>query len=138
MASSAPVRILLAKPGLDGHDRGIKVIAMSLRDAGAEVLYLGLRRTAAEIVSAAAQEDADLIGLSVLSGTHLAAARDLLESLAAAGEEHIPVVVGGTVPPEDVATLLGMGVAAVWPVGSSLDDAVATTLTLARAHRVVT
>jgi methylmalonyl-CoA mutase C-terminal domain/subunit len=130
------VRIVLAKPGLDGHDRGIKVVAMSLRDAGAEVVYLGLRRTAAEIVSAASQEDADLIGLSVLSGTHLAAARDLLDHLAAAGEQHIPVVVGGTVPPEDVATLLGMGVAAVWPVGSSLDDAVETTLALARAHRI--
>ena len=136
MAPSPPARILLAKPGLDGHDRGVKVIAMSLRDAGAEVVYLGLRRTAAEIVTAAVQEDADLIGLSVLSGTHLAAARDLMDQLAAAGAEHIPVVVGGTVPPADVVTLLALGVAAVWPVGSSLDEAVDTTLALARAHRV--
>ena len=104
---------------------------MALRDAGAEVVYIGLRRSAREIVSAAVQEDVDLIGISVLSGVHLAVTRELMEALAAAGAGHLPVVVGGTVPPEDVATLLAMGVAAVWQVGSPLDQTVAGTLAVA-------
>jgi methylmalonyl-CoA mutase C-terminal domain/subunit len=104
-------RIVLAKPGLDGHDRGIKVIAMALRDAGAEVIYLGLRRTVAEIVTAAVEDDADVIGISVLSGAHLALADDLLRALAAALRE--------------------AGVAAVYPVGTGLHEVVDGVLALA-------
>lgn len=125
------VRVVLAKPGLDGHDRGIKVLAMALRDAGAEVVYLGLRRSAPEIAAAAVQEDAQLVGLSVLSGVHLQVTRDVLDELRAVGGSSIPVVVGGTIPAEDVGTLLEMGAAQVWPVGSALDDVVSSTLALA-------
>ena len=113
-------RILLAKPGLDGHDRGIKVVAMALRDAGAEVVYLGLRRTGAEIVRAAVQEDVDVIGISVLSGAHVALIRDLLAERDMQGLDDVPVVLGGTVPAGDVEELLELGVAAVYPVGTNL------------------
>jgi methylmalonyl-CoA mutase, C-terminal domain len=125
------IRVLLAKPGLDGHDRGIKVLAMALRDAGAEVIYLGLRRTAAEIAAAAVQEDAQLVGLSVLSGVHLQVTQDVIDELRAVGGASIPVVVGGTIPAEDVPVLLTMGAAGVWPVGSALDDVVTSTLAVA-------
>ena len=128
-------RVLLAKPGLDGHDRGIKVVAMALRDAGAEVVYLGLRRTVAEIVQAAAQEDVDVIGISVLSGAHLPLARDLLQARGAEGLR-IPVVVGGTIPSDDVAALAELGVAAVYPVGVGLQDVVDGVLALASRERV--
>ena len=120
---SAP-RILLAKPGLDGHDRGVKVIAMALRDAGAEVIYLGLRRSPSQIVSAAVDEGADVIGISVLSGAHLALSRDLIEERARVGADDIPIVVGGTVPAADEAALRGIGVADVYPVGTPLDAVV--------------
>ncbi len=126
-------RVLLAKPGLDGHDRGIKVVAMGLRDAGAEVLYLGLRRSSEEILSAAAEEDVDVIGLSVLSGAHLALASEVLQAREARSLAHIPVVIGGTVPPGDVAALRALGVAAVFPVGSSLPSVVAAILGIAGA-----
>ena len=128
-------RVLLAKPGLDGHDRGIKVIAMALRDAGAEVVYLGLRRTAPEIVQAAIQEDVDVIGISVLSGAHLPLAADLIQARDAEGV-HIPVVVGGTIPEEDAAALKEMGVAAVYPVGTGLNAVVEGVLELASRERV--
>ena len=127
----SPTRVLLAKPGLDGHDRGIKVIAMALRDAGAEVIYLGLRRTVAEIWRAATDEDVDVVGISVLSGAHLALARDLLTSRASSGLD-IPVVIGGTIPATDVLALLDLGVAAVYPVGASLADVVDGLLAVAR------
>ena len=127
----SPTRVLLAKPGLDGHDRGIKVIAMALRDAGAEVIYLGLRRTVAEIWRAATDEDVDVVGISVLSGAHLALARDLLTSRASSGLD-IPVVIGGTIPATDVPALLDLGVAAVYPVGASLADVVDGLLGVAR------
>jgi methylmalonyl-CoA mutase C-terminal domain/subunit len=125
------VRVVLAKPGLDGHDRGIKVIAMALRDAGAEVVYLGLRRSASEIVQAAADEDGDVIGISVLSGAHLTLIRDLLDARHDLGLDDVPIAVGGTIPPADVEVLLGLGVAAVYSVGSGLDDVVAGILALA-------
>jgi methylmalonyl-CoA mutase, C-terminal domain len=128
-------RVLLAKPGLDGHDRGIKVIAMALRDAGAEVVYLGLRRTVPEIVHAAIQDDADVIGISVLSGAHLPLAVDLLQALDAE-RVHIPVAVGGTIPEADVAALRELGVAAVYPVGTGLHDVVEGVLALAARERV--
>ena len=128
-------RIVLAKPGLDGHDRGIKVIAMALRDAGAEVIYLGLRRTVPEIVAAAVEDDADVIGISVLSGAHLALAEDLLRALAAEGVD-VPVAVGGTIPEADAAALRRAGVAAVYPVGAGLHEVVDGVLALAARAEV--
>jgi methylmalonyl-CoA mutase, C-terminal domain len=125
-------RVLLAKPGLDGHDRGIKVVAMALRDAGAEVVYLGLRRSPAEIAQAALQDDVDVIGISVLSGAHVALAADLLDACDAAGV-HIPVVVGGTIPPADIPALRELGVADVYPVGVGLPDVVEGVLEIAAA-----
>jgi methylmalonyl-CoA mutase C-terminal domain/subunit len=124
-------RVVLAKPGLDGHDRGIKVVAMALRDAGAEVIYLGLRRTAAEIVGAAAEEDADVIGVSVLSGAHLALIGELLAERDGRGLADVPVAVGGTIPRGDVDRLRAMGVAAVFPVGTGLHEVVDGMLGLA-------
>jgi methylmalonyl-CoA mutase C-terminal domain/subunit len=111
---------VLAKPGLDGHDRGIKVIAMALRDAGAEVIYLGLRRSVAEIVQAAADDDADVIGISVLSGAHLTLARELLRERDARGMEGVPVVMGGTIPAGDADALRALGVAGVFSAGTNL------------------
>ena len=128
-----PVRVLLAKPGLDGHDRGVKVIAMALRDAGAEVIYLGLRRSADEIIRAAADEGADVIGLSILSGAHLELTKEVLAARTAHGLEDIPVVVGGTVSEQDAAELCQLGVAAVFPVGTHLPDLVRAVLALAPA-----
>jgi methylmalonyl-CoA mutase, C-terminal domain len=128
-------RVLLAKPGLDGHDRGIKVIAMALRDAGAEVVYLGLRRTIPEIVHAAIQDDVDVIGISVLSGAHLPLAEDLLQALDAESVQ-IPVAVGGTIPQTDVAVLRELGVTAVYPVGTGLHEVVEGVLGLASRERV--
>jgi methylmalonyl-CoA mutase, C-terminal domain len=124
-------RILLAKPGLDGHDRGIKVIAFALRDAGAEVIYMGLRQRPAAIVAAAVAEDADLIGISVLSGAHLPLAEQILAERARQGAEHIPVVMGGTIPAEHVEALGAMGVDAVYPVGSPLPEVVTGLLVIA-------
>lgn len=132
----SPPRVLLAKPGLDGHDRGIKVIAMALRDAGAEVIYLGLRRTVPEIVQAAIDDDVDVIGISVLSGAHLPLARELLDARTAHGLD-APVVLGGTIPAADVAGLLALGVAAVYPVGTSLRDVVEGVLAAATARERV-
>jgi len=130
-----PARILLAKPGLDGHDRGLKVIAFGLRDAGAEVIYLGLRQTPASIVAAAVAEDADLIGISVLSGAHLPLARQILAQREEQGAGHIPVVIGGTIPPEHADALRALGVEAVYPVGSALPDVLAGLLALAGTAR---
>jgi methylmalonyl-CoA mutase, C-terminal domain len=134
--SDPAIRVLLAKPGLDGHDRGIKVLAMALRDAGAEVIYLGLRRSAPEIAAAAVQEDASLVGLSVLSGVHLQVTQDVIDELRTAGGSGIPVVVGGTIPATDVPKLMDMGAAGVWPVGSALDDVVSGTLAVASGRSV--
>lgn len=120
-----PVRVVLAKLGLDGHDRGIKVVARLLRDAGCEVVYLGLRQTPASIVAAAEQEDADVIGLSMHNGGHLALAERMLDALRDAGLD-IPLVVGGIVPEVDVARMRALGVAAVLGPGASADEVVAT------------
>ena len=127
---SRPPRILLAKPGLDGHDRGLKVVAMALRDAGAEVIYLGLRVPVADIVAAAAEEDATVIGISVLSGAHLPLAEQLLTTMRAAGLE-TPVAVGGTIPARDADALRQLGVAGVFPVGTPLPGVVEGVLQLA-------
>ena len=118
-----PLRVLIAKPGLDGHDRGAKIVAMALRDAGFEVIYLGLRKTPAQIVGAAIQEDVDVIGLSVLSGAHAALAQRVLDALAAEGAE-IPVIVGGTIPSADAVALQELGVAAVYATSTPLDEVI--------------
>jgi methylmalonyl-CoA mutase C-terminal domain/subunit len=120
---SKAIRILVAKPGLDGHDRGAKVIAYALRDAGMEVVYTGLRRTTEEIVKAAIEEDVDAIGLSILSGAHLALTKKVIAGLEAAGcSDEIAVVVGGTIPPRDVEPLEKIGAAAVFPTGTPLSE----------------
>jgi methylmalonyl-CoA mutase C-terminal domain/subunit len=125
--------VLLAKPGLDGHDRGIKVVGMALRDAGAEVIYLGMRQTVDQILEAAAQEGVDVIGLSVLSGAHLTLGGRLLEARAAHGVADVPVVIGGTIPRADAARLEAMG-ARVFPAGSDLDAVVRGVLDAAAAR----
>jgi len=116
-------RILVAKPGLDGHDRGAKVIASALRDAGMEVIYTGLRATPELIVQSALQESADVIGLSILSGAHEAMSRRVLALLAERGLE-IPVVVGGVIPPADVPRLKQLGVAEVFGQEATLEQIV--------------
>lgn len=121
------VRIVLAKPGLDGHDRGLKVVAMALRDAGAEIIYLGLRQSPEHIVVAARDEDADLIGLSILSGAHLALVQRVIDECDRAAMGDLGIVVGGTIPPRDVPALLSLGVRKVFPVGTPLDSVVAGT-----------
>jgi len=119
------VKVLIAKPGLDGHDRGAKVVAHALRDAGVEVVYSGLKRTPEEIVAEAIQEDVDVVGLSILSGAHLTLAQRVLEGLRAQGAADIRVVVGGTIPPRDVERLRALGVERVFPMGTPLPDIVA-------------
>ena len=119
-----PIRVLIAKPGLDGHDRGAKVVAHALRDAGMEVIYTGLHQTVEQIVEAALQEDVDVIGLSILSGAHLPLTEKLMTLLRENGLENLIVVVGGNVPRRDVETLEKLGVAAVFRTGSHFDDIV--------------
>ena len=108
------IRVLLGKAGLDGHDRGVKVIARILRDAGMEIVYTGLHRTPEEIVNSAVQEDVDILGVSLLSGAHLTLVPRILDLLKAAGAEDIAVVLGGVIPDEDVEPLRAMGVAEVF------------------------
>jgi methylmalonyl-CoA mutase, C-terminal domain len=120
-----PVRVLVAKPGLDGHDRGAKLVARALRDAGFEVIYTGIRQKPAAIASVALQEDVDLVGLSILSGAHMGLTRKTVEALRDYGVGDIKVVVGGTVPDADVAELLEIGVAAVFPTGTPIETLVA-------------
>jgi methylmalonyl-CoA mutase C-terminal domain/subunit len=119
------VKVLIAKPGLDGHDRGAKVVAHALRDAGVEVIYSGLKRTPEEIVAEAIQEDVQVVGLSILSGAHLPLSRRVIEGLRAQGAADIRVVVGGTIPPRDVEPLRALGVAQVFPMGTPLPVIVA-------------
>ena len=120
MTGDRPLKVLIAKPGLDGHDRGAKVVAHALRDAGIEVVYSGLKRTPDEIIETAIQEDVDVVGLSVLSGAHLPLARRVIEGLRARGAPEIAVVVGGIVPPKDVDALRAVGVSDVFPMGTPL------------------
>jgi methylmalonyl-CoA mutase C-terminal domain/subunit len=119
------MKVLIAKPGLDGHDRGAKVVAYALRDAGVEVVYSGLKRTPEEIVQEAIQEDVDVVGLSILSGAHVLLARRVIEGLRAQGAGEIKVVVGGIIPPRDVDELGRVGVARVFPMGTPLPEIVA-------------
>lgn len=116
------IRVLIAKPGLDGHDRGAKVVARALRDAGMEVIYTGLRQTPEMITEAALQEDVDIVGLSILSGAHMALLPRVLELLRANGQEHVRVFIGGIIPDEDVPRLIEMGVAGVYGPGTLTDD----------------
>ena len=118
------IRVLVAKPGLDGHDRGAKVIARALRDAGMEVIYTGLRQTPEMIVNAALQEDVQVIGLSILSGAHNAIVPRVMELLKEKQMSDVLVIIGGIVPDEDAAQLKKLGVAAVYPPGSSLESIV--------------
>jgi len=118
------IRVLVAKPGLDGHDRGAKVIARALRDAGMEVIYTGLRQTPEMIVHAALQEDVQVIGLSILSGAHMAIVPRVLELLRQNQMEDVAVIAGGIIPDEDIHKLKQLGVAAVFPPGSSLEEIV--------------
>ena len=118
---SFPIRVLVAKPGLDGHDRGAKVIARALRDAGMEVIYTGLRQTPEMIVNAALQEDVQVIGLSILSGAHNAIVPRLMELLREKEMTDVLVVVGGIIPDEDAAELKKLGVAEIFQPGASLE-----------------
>jgi len=118
------IRVLIAKPGLDGHDRGAKVIARALRDAGMEVIYTGLRQTPEMIAEAALQEDVDVVGLSILSGAHMALAPRVLELLRGCGMGNVPVVLGGIIPAEDVPRLKEAGISAVFGPGASMAEVV--------------
>ena len=120
--TSPPIRVLVAKPGLDGHDRGAKVIARALRDAGMEVVYTGLRQTPEQIVNAALQEDVEFIGLSILSGAHTVIVPRVMELLREKGMDDVKVVLGGIIPDADIDEVKGLGVAAVFQPGSSLDS----------------
>ena len=122
--SRRKVRVLVAKPGLDGHDRGAKVVARALRDAGIEVIYTGLRQTPEQVVEAAVQEDVDVLGLSILSGAHNTIVPKILDGLKEQGADDIAVLVGGIIPREDAEHLQGLGVEGVFGPGSPLQDIV--------------
>jgi methylmalonyl-CoA mutase cobalamin-binding domain/chain len=122
MMSERKVRVVVAKPGLDGHDRGAKIVARALRDAGFEVIYTGLHQTPEQVVATAIQEDADAIGLSVLSGAHNYLFQRVLELLKEKGADDIVVFGGGIIPPEDVAALKAMGVKELFTPGTSTQD----------------
>ncbi|MBI5547688.1 MAG: cobalamin B12-binding domain-containing protein [Deltaproteobacteria bacterium] len=115
-------RVLIGKPGLDGHDRGAKFISRALRDAGFEVIYTGIRRTAEEIAAAAVQEDVDAVGLSLLSGAHNELFPAVIDALQSAGASDVPVIGGGVIPDEDIAGLKGKGIRAVFTPGTPLND----------------
>lgn len=121
-------RVLVAKPGLDGHDRGAKVVARALRDAGMEVIYTGLRQTPEMIAESALQEDVDAIGLSILSGAHMALVPRILELLRANGQENVRVFIGGIIPDEDIPRLYAMGVSGVYGPGTLTEAIIADVL----------
>ncbi|HVW88222.1 MAG TPA: cobalamin B12-binding domain-containing protein [Gaiellaceae bacterium] len=118
------IRVVVAKPGLDGHDRGAKIIARALRDAGMEVIYTGLHQTPDQIVETVIQEDADAVGISILSGAHMTLVPRILDLLHAQGADDVLVVVGGTIPTDDVAALQQRGVAAVFTPGAPTSEIV--------------
>jgi len=118
------IRVLLAKPGLDGHDKGVKLVARALMEAGMEVVYLGLRQSPELIAQATLQEDPHVVGLSILSGAHVSIARKVVLKLKEVGCQDIPVIVGGTIPPRDVARLKDAGAAGVFPMGTDFGEIV--------------
>lgn len=117
-----PIRVLIAKPGLDGHDRGAKIIARALRDAGMEVIYTGLRQTPEMIAEAALQEDVDVVGLSILSGAHMALVPRVREALAAQGLDDVPLILGGIIPDADHAPLRELGAAGIFGPGANTEE----------------
>ena len=116
------IRVLVAKPGLDGHDRGAKVVARSLRDAGFEVIYTGIRQTPQMIAEAALQEDVDVVGMSILSGAHMTLCPKVVDLLRAQGQDDVTVLVGGIIPEEDIAPMRAAGIDAVFGPGTSTQD----------------
>jgi methylmalonyl-CoA mutase C-terminal domain/subunit len=118
------IRVLVAKPGLDGHDRGAKVVARALRDAGMEVIYTGLRQTPEMVAEAALQEDVDAVGLSILSGAHMALVPRIIELLKTNGQQNVKIFLGGIIPDDDAKTLQGMGVSGIYGPGTPTDDIV--------------
>jgi methylmalonyl-CoA mutase C-terminal domain/subunit len=118
------IKILIGKPGLDGHDRGAKVTALALRDAGMEVIYTGLHQTVEQIVRTAVQEAVDVVGLSIMSGAHIPICQKLLEMMKDEGLQEIPVVVGGVIPKQDIPRLNELGIAGVFPGGTHFDEIV--------------
>jgi methylmalonyl-CoA mutase C-terminal domain/subunit len=123
-ASDKKIRIVVAKPGLDGHDRGAKIIARALRDAGMEVIYTGLHQTPEQIAATVVQEDADAVGLSILSGAHMTLVPRIVELLEAEGVGDVVVTVGGTIPADDIPELKALGIAEVFTPGASTDEIV--------------
>lgn len=121
MSTSGHIRVLVAKPGLDGHDRGAKVVARGLRDAGMEVIYSGLHRSPAQIVQTALDEDVQVVGLSILSGAHNALVPEVVKGLHQAGLNHVLVIAGGIIPQPDVNALIDGGVSAVFPPGTPIN-----------------
>jgi methylmalonyl-CoA mutase, C-terminal domain len=124
MDTKNKIRVLVAKPGLDGHDKGAKIVALALRDAGMEVIYSGLHQTLDQIMSTAVQESVDVIGLSIMSGAHLPICGKLTAMMKQQGLAHVHLVVGGVIPKQDIQVLKEMGVAAVFPGGVSFDTIV--------------
>jgi methylmalonyl-CoA mutase cobalamin-binding domain/chain len=123
-ATARKIRVVVAKPGLDGHDRGAKIIARALRDAGMEVIYTGLHQTPEQIAETVIQEDADAVGLSILSGAHMTLVPKVVELLQAQGVDDVLVTVGGTIPADDIPELKQLGVAEVFTPGAGTDDIV--------------
>ena len=132
-AGRRKIRVVVAKPGLDGHDRGAKIIARALRDAGMEVIYTGLHQTPEQIVETVIQEDADAVGLSILSGAHMTLVPRILELMRAEGLDDVLVTVGGTIPGEDIEELKALGVAEVFTPGASAEAAIEFIRTSVRA-----
>ncbi|WP_457551271.1 cobalamin B12-binding domain-containing protein [Desulfobacula sp.] len=122
METKNKLRVLIAKPGLDGHDKGAKIVALALRDAGMEVIYSGLHQTLDQIIQAATQEAVDVIGLSIMSGAHLPISEKLIAMMKEQGLDDIRLTVGGVIPYQDIPALKEMGVAAVFPGGTSFED----------------
>jgi methylmalonyl-CoA mutase C-terminal domain/subunit len=116
------IRVLIGKPGLDGHDKGAKTVAMALKDAGMEVIYTGRRQSVDQIINTAIQEGVDIIGLSILSGVHLEITEELMAKMKEKGISEIPVIIGGVIPKKDIPILKQMGVKEVFPVGSTFDE----------------
>lgn len=127
-------RVLVAKPGLDGHDRGAKIVARSLRDAGFEVIYTGIRQTPQMIAEAALQEDVDVVGMSILSGAHMTLCPKVVDLLRAQGQDDVTVLVGGIIPDEDIQPLKSAGIHAVFGPGTSTQDIIDFINTTVKAH----